>query len=104
MKLCAEMKKLRDYLDSTCIPWEDKSEVGQHLQIERTHFFVKKNGCKWSVIHGFGTYGGWSTYEIDKGLLELLAEDVNNGEPVGYLTAEDVICWIKLKKIREVEE
>lgn len=94
MKLCAEMKKLRDYLDSTCIPWEDNSET-VHLPIERTHFFVKKNGCKWSVIHGYGTYGGWSRYDpIDKGLLELLAEDVNDGDPVGYLTAEDVIRLI----------
>lgn len=42
--------------------------------------------------------------EPDKGLLELMAGDINGSEPIGWLTAEEVIRWIKLKKIREVEE
>lgn len=96
-----EMKKLRDYLDTAGIPWEDYSQGGDY-PIERTRFYI--NGCMWSVIHGFGTYGGYSTFEPDKGLLELMAGDINGGEPIGWLTAEEVIRWIKLKKTREVEE
>lgn len=51
------------------------------------HFF--------SVVHGFGTYGGWSHHESDKGLLEV---KVNYKDPEGYKTAEDV-----MKMVEEIE-
>lgn len=49
-------------------------------------------GENWSVINGFGTYGGFGLLgEKNKGLLELWAEQVNDGTPLGNLTADDVI-------------
>lgn len=81
-----EMIKLRQMLDGMGIEWED---VSSHLRYEeisiyRTHFEHK--GRHISVIIGDGTYGG------DKGLLEMWD---GNGEPEGWLTAEEVIERIK---------
>lgn len=85
-----EMIKLRQMLDDMGIKWEDVSshyevkEITIDLSIYRTHFEHK--GRHISVIIGHGTYGG------NEGLLEMWD---GNGEPEGYLTAEEVIERIK---------
>ena len=62
------------------------------IWICRTHFEYK--GIKFSVINGFGTYGGWyganpgMTEDKNMGLLELMIED---NEPVGWLKAENIM-------------
>ena len=84
-----EMKKLRALLDAENIEWEDKSDYGIY-PICRTHFSY--NGQRWSVIHGYGTYGGYSSFSTDRGLLE--AYNFND-EPIGYLTAEEVMHYVK---------
>lgn len=74
-----EMKKLRDLLDSMHIEWTDHSEMGLY-SIMRTWF--EFNGIEWSCIYGFCSYGH------EQGLLELWD---NKNEPIGYLTANEVI-------------
>ena len=85
-----EMKKLRAMLDAEHIKWEDKSGDGVY-PIYRTHFRYK--GQRWSVIHGYGTYGGYDPCtDTDRGLLE--AYNFSE-EPTGYLTAEEVMRYVK---------
>lgn len=85
-----EMIKLRKELDKLGVPWEDRSEVGDGmLGIYRTHFYIDKN--RWSVICGSGTYGH------EAGALELMTSAINGGDPVGWLSAENVI-----EKVKEV--
>ena len=83
-----EMEKLRRLLDQHSILWEDKSDS----QITRTHFEYR--GYHWSVVHGFGSYGGYSFVTNDEGLLELMSDAVNGGEPVGWLTADEVMKYV----------
>lgn len=79
-----EMIKLRNVLNSREIPYLDRTEKPgfalMDLTIYRTWFIYK--GKQWSVISGYGTYGG------DKGLLEVMVDDYN---PMGSLTAQEVI-------------
>lgn len=97
MIVCEEMKKLRQMLDKKNIPWHDASEIMSDdkdwpMWICRTHF--KYDGLKFSVINGFGTYGGLNganpgmTEDENMGLLELMIED---NEPVGWLKAENIM-------------
>lgn len=107
MKMCEEMQKLRDRLDKIGIVWEDASSSTPEPIIEemvraglerrycdvtiyRTHFTI--NDINYSVIYGYGTYGGYDpVFDKDGGLLELWAKNYNNDEPCGYMTADDVI-------------
>ena len=111
MEICEEMKKLRDALTERGIAWEDKSslvsetyisevmEMGiprkyADVSIFRTHFEI--NGNKWSVINGYGTYGGYDAFTgKNYGMLECMASCVNNGEPVGNLTAAAVMQMVE---------
>ena len=99
IQVCEEMQKLRDYLDAHEIEWEDVSEdftkgIDVELPVEfwicRTHFDFCGN--RYSVINGVGTFGG---IYVGSGenlwLLELMSDAVNKGEPMGYLTAEEII-------------
>jgi hypothetical protein len=105
MELCEEMKKLRRLLTEKGIEWHDEStiyseELIEHLtkvsglarqwhdsSIYRTYFDV--NNTHYSVINGFGTYGGFVPYENKNyGLLECMT---NDNAPVGWLTANDII-------------
>ena len=91
------MIKLRELLDNHKIEWVDISDEfnlvgGGKLGIDRIHFKVK--GKKFSVINGFGTYGGYTLGEENEGLLELY--DFCS-EPIGYLTAEQVLKEINKK-------
>ena len=97
--MTSEMIKLRILLDLNDIAWVDASEDRHHYSIYRTHF--EHRGYLWSVIHGFGTYGGWSSYSQDRGLLEVMSEAINGGEPIGYLTAEDVMEYVKGERNNE---
>ena len=83
-----EMVKFRQMLDENGIEWKDASSP-VFLPMWRTHFHYR--GYEWSVIHGYGSYGGYSRYAQDEGLLELMSCAVNNGDPVGRLTAEDAM-------------
>lgn len=78
-----EMQKFRNLLDDAGIEWVDCSDEDE-LLVERTHFEYK--GKRWSVIHGSGTYGGWNSWEEDRGLLEIYDFDA---EPIGFLTAKE---------------
>lgn len=106
MKMCDEMVKLRAELDKRGIKWEDKSvitpeEIRQKLKAEgygtcydptiyRTHFTV--DDYFYSVIYGYGTYSGYDPISGKSGeLLECMTEKLNGGEPVGGMTAIDVI-------------
>ena len=96
MIIVEEMKKLREYLDDHKIQWKDDSSESCGLWMCRTHFTVRKNF--WSVINGYGSYGGFDTFSPkNKGLLELMTNEVNGGEPVGYLTADEVIRYMEEK-------
>ena len=108
MEMCDEMKKLRSLLDAKGVKWTDLSEVMSESRIEasmqcsnyefdrnmfdltfyRTHFEV--NNRKYSVIYGYGTYGGYDpVFHKDNKLLELW--EIDHGDPHGWLTAEEVI-------------
>ena len=95
MEVCKEMQKLRDWLDQNNIPWIDFSEDYGRLGkvpcfICRTRFTADNHRV--SVINGFGTYGGFSGLgDSNKGLLEVMSDLFNDGEPVGYLTADELI-------------
>lgn len=90
--MCDEMIKLRSILDERGVKWADKSDKGMY-PIDRTHFYWK--GYFVSVINGFGTYGGFSSFNpINNGLLEVM---IGESEPIGCLTADEVI-----QKIDEV--
>lgn len=79
-----EMIRLRNVLNSRNVQWIDRSEKPSFslidLTIYRTWFIYK--GREWSVISGYGTYGG------EEGLLEVM---VDNDNPRGHMTARDVI-------------
>ena len=77
------MKPLRKWLDEQGIKWTDNSDVG----MIRTHFYI--NGKHWSVIFGAYSYGA------EQGLLELWTQNVNGGEPLGFLTVDDITELIK---------
>lgn len=105
MEMCEEMAKLRELLTAKGIKWRDRSVIQQEKLIEylsaesgmekeffdttiyRTHFDYK--GSHYSVINGFGTYGGFEPFEKKNyGLLELMRDD---NDPVGWLTAQEII-------------
>ena len=107
MKMCEEMEKLRAELDKRGIKWEDKSSIVPDNVIQemirkgidrqyadstmfRTHFTV--DDYHYSVIYGYGSYGGYDPLSGKSGeLLECMTEKINGGEPVGNMTAVDVL-------------
>ena len=92
-----EMEKFRSLLDEAGIEWWDDSEMdhfaGPDTYMERTKFEYR--GSDWSVIHGFGSYGGYDRISKDKGLLELLSSAAGDGSPIGYLTARQAMKLVK---------
>ena len=93
-RVCSEMEDLREYLTKHNIEWWDKSYTKDEYWICRTHFMINHNN--WSVIHGFGTYGGICTFSNrDWCLLELMTSALNGGEPIGNLSAKQVIEYIE---------
>ena len=88
--VCSEMKKLREGLTKRGIEWKDMTQYGpprhEELWICRTKYDYHEK--TWSVIHGFGTYGGFSHFVHDCGKLELMVGLY--GEPIGRLTAAEV--------------
>lgn len=83
--VCDEMKRLRAYLNLSSIKWNDVSSKN-HYWMCRTHFNYK--GHRISVIHGFGSYGGFLYDDEDKGLLEMM---IDSNEPEGHYSAHDII-------------
>ena len=100
-----QMQKLRDMLDERSVDWQDVSDtINDDDFICRTWFEV--NGNKVSVINGFGTYGGYFGANINAdrrdenlGLLECM---ISGHEPVGWLTAEEVLKYIS-EELNDVE-
>jgi hypothetical protein len=88
-----EMKLLREMLDAENIEWHDASSPSYELPMERTHF--EHRGYQWSVIHGYGSYGGPSCIEEDQGLLEIMSNAVNKGNPIGWLTAKEAMQYVR---------
>lgn len=100
-----EMAAFRKLLTASDIRWIDDSSLSKYpydgMWICRTHFNI--DGTNWSVIHGYGSIGGFtgafekSTEGMkfysghDDGLLEVY--DFSN-DPVGFLTAKDCACHI----------
>lgn len=93
-----EMLKLRDLLTKIGIEWQDASTPPNYpLRIDRTHFNYR--GFNWSVINEFGVVRGYDVFDIEnKGLLKLVSEAVNNGEPIRHLTADNVIKFVLYPK------
>ena len=110
IEMCEEMKKLRSLLDVKGVEWTDESSICSEQMINeclkfyddkisrrmldttiyRTHFIVNNHRC--SAIYGYGTYGGYDPiFNQDSGLLELMPDLDNMGDPIGFLTAEEVI-------------
>jgi hypothetical protein len=87
--MCEEMIKLRKWLDEHKIKWWDNScTYDDDCYVHRTKIAV--GGREISVINGMGTYGGF--YEVggeNLGLLEMYV--CGEGEPKGYLTAQQVV-------------
>ena len=94
MEICEEMQQLRKMLTEKGIEWEDNSEIEhEHIWMVRTQFNYNNN--HYSVINGFGSYGGINFIDDQNtGLLELWSAAVNDGEPYGYLTANECIKLI----------
>lgn len=93
-----EMIKFRKMLDDRGIEWEDKSDSESQLyRIDRTHFWYRN--YHYSVINGYGTYGGSLNIIKNKGLLEVMSNAINEGEPVGWLTAEEAIKLVTIKYV-----
>lgn len=103
MKICDEMIKFRQSLDKRKIKWKDDSticpeeiiqmfknngfsDLESDITIYRTHFTYKDK--HYSVVYGYGTYGGVRPFEdpVDQGLLEMMVED----KITGWLTADDI--------------
>lgn len=90
-----EMTKLRQMLKQRGIEFIDRSDPeGSPLHIDRTHFIVETPKTYFfSVIHGFGTHGGYTLiFKKDYGLLEV---QVNHRDPEGFKTAEDVMKMVE---------
>ena len=75
------------------ITWVDRSEnIGHGDWIVRTHFYIGK--VKWSVVNGFGPYGGYYPEpKNNPGLLELLTDEME--EDIGWLTAEQIMRMVE---------
>ena len=89
------MLKLRKLLTEQGIDWHDASTPPDYplIKIDRTHFEYR--GYNWSVINGFGSLGGYDLIrKKNTGLLEVMSAAVNDGEPIGYLKAKDVMRFI----------
>lgn len=87
-----EMELFRKMLDDNDIEWHDASDMDAY-PTTRTHFNYR--GHDWSVIHGYCSFGGYSLFEKDNGLLELMSGAVNDGDPVGYLTAKEAFDYVR---------
>ena len=108
LQMCEEMMKLRQKLTDRGIVWKDASDITyidasakkdiidnfSDIRVYRTLF--EHNGYEYSVIYGYGTYGGFNAITgRDCKLLECMTDKVNCGEPIGSLTADDVIGIIE---------
>lgn len=106
--MCDEMIKLRNKLTNMGIDWVDRSTVltDEHLEhlskigidsqyadtsMYRTAFTY--NGINFSVINGYGSYGGYDPETgVNEGMLEMLNSKDN--DVTGWLTAEDIIKFM----------
>ena len=94
MEVCAEMQRLRSWLDAHNIPWHDASEDisrqerGFEHWMCRTHFNLC--GEQYSVINGYGSYGGIDYLPGDNaGLLEIMGPHMRDSV-TGWQTARQI--------------
>lgn len=90
--MCHELEKLTKMLDEKGIEWSDRSSGEGETRIWRVHFRTSPHK-RWSAINGFCTYGGLKSIQgqdINYGLIELW-DFTKKNDPVGWLTAEDVM-------------
>lgn len=92
MNIPEEMARLRAMLTEMGVEWRDDSSIHLfknpyvgNMDIYRMKY--KYKGYEYSVICGYGTYGG------DEGLLEVWID--RKGEPTGWHTADDIIAMMK---------
>lgn len=98
-----EMQKLEKMLQHEGIPYGDASDnfdplsgFPRYEQVDRIHIYLKKHMVKLvSVIHGYGTYGGYKKPDKsdDAGLLEV--ESFKHDDVLGFQTADDAFHLIK---------
>lgn len=90
-----EMKKFRELLDKNGIEWVDASDaLDTERYICRTH---PKNHRRWSVVNGFGTYGGYDFDEKNRGLLEIMFD----GKIMGHCKAEETYKIVQIIELSE---
>lgn len=93
--MCEEMEKLRKWLDRHGIKWWDRSDTFNDMFfMHRTGFIVDDR--EFSVVNGVGSYGGCVSAGCkNMGLLEMWINQ--EGEPRGWLTADEVIREIQCR-------
>ena len=101
--VCEEMQKLRAGLNKRKIAWLDTSYHGERdvqtfYWICGTRFTICGN--EWSVVHGYGSYGGFNKHFCDHKLLECQAWEMT--EPDGFLTAERILKKIDAARNSEI--
>lgn len=108
---CPELKKLAEGLTKRKVLWYSQNETGTELfevlkrlelgysgpYMERIKFEI--GGHKWSCIHGVGSYGGIHLIGKgkDEGLIEVLSDDYNDGDPIGHLTADYILSIVDMR-------
>lgn len=96
--MCEEMEKLRKWLNDKGIEWFDYSdasfmpqeELALLSEVHRTRFRI--NDVDFSVINGYGTYGGSGVLDENEGLLEMKCS--NEDDVRGWLTAQQIEEYI----------
>lgn len=92
--ICPEMQKFRDALDAAKVPWSDSSCEGNEMIPGTCGTTVRVGRKLWSIINGFGTYGGQKFPDkVNRGFLEAWDKTTKN-EPVGWLDAEEALKLI----------
>lgn len=98
-----EMQKLENLLKEEGIPYANQSDnfgifstMPKYAEIERIHIYLKKSMTRLaSVVHGYGTYGGYSKADKsdDGGLLEVMTW--RDDDPIGYVKADEAFRMIE---------
>ena len=92
-----ELKKLEEYLTAQGIPFKRTDEESGKLGFDRHQVTVvdSKGKYLWDAICQRGSWG------YSQGLLEIYGKGIlgkKKAEPIGYLTAQDVINMLENRK------
>lgn len=84
-----EFKKFIEELEKRGIEYTDRSDKNNLYKIDRIRF--KYEGYEWSVINGYGTYGGFISFDANnQGLLEIW-KIYSGEEPIGFLRCHEAV-------------